>query len=140
MIQIATYLIPQQQEEANEFLKTHKPEGNINFNRDTVVIFYDNGETSPEYQMAEYRELLESNANAKYQQELAKFVLERQLADLKSERSVLNTKHNKGRVEEVDNLISQITNGISQCVQAMLTQDIKAEFVQGKIDTLKSDN
>lgn len=47
MLQVATFKIssswfsPSQQEEANEFLKTYKPVGNINLNKDTIVVFWE---------------------------------------------------------------------------------------------------
>lgn len=136
MQQVASYLLPQQRDEANEFLKTHKIEQQF-FNKDTIILFYDNGEDLPAYKVAELQELLRANANTKFQQEVAMFVMERQIADLKSERSLLNTKNNKGRVEEVDHLISQLTDGISGAKQAIVMQDIKAEYVQGRIAALK---
>jgi transcription elongation factor GreA-like protein len=136
MKQVATFLVPEQQAEANEFLRTHKPEEQF-FNKDTVIFFYDTGEVSPAYEIADLQELLRSNKNARFQQEVTRFVLQRQLADLQAERSTLNTKANKTRVEEVDNMISNIKQAISQADQAILMQDIKAEFAEGRIVELK---
>ena len=137
-MQVAVFLVPAEQQEANEFLRTHKPEGQVHFNKDTIVVFYDTGEVSPEYRIAEYRELLRSNENATFQQELALYVMQQQLADLKEERSQLKTGSNKGRVEEIDNLISQITSGIVNGKQAIAMQGIKADFVNMKIAELQS--
>jgi transcription elongation factor GreA-like protein len=136
MKQVATFLVPEQQAEANEFLRTHKPEEQF-FNKDTMIFFYDTGEVSPAYEIADLQELLRSNKNARFQQEVTRFVLQRQLADLQAERSTLNTKANKTRVEEVDNMISNIKQAISQADQAILMQDIKAEFAEGRIVELK---
>jgi hypothetical protein len=136
MKQVATFLVPEQQAEANEFLRTHKPEEQF-FNKDTIIFFYDTGEVSPAYEIADLQELLRSNKNARFQQEVTRFVLQRQLADLQAERSTLNTKANKTRVEEVDNMISNIKQAISQADQAILMQDIKAEFAEGRIVELK---
>jgi hypothetical protein len=124
MLQVATFLVPEQQEQANEFLKKHRPEGTINFNKDTVVIFWETGEFPPEYEIANLTELLQSNRQAKLQQEIALHVMKAELADL-------NMKHNKGRYEEVFNAVRQTETAIS-------IQDIKAAFVQGRIDALKS--
>jgi hypothetical protein len=88
---------------------------------------------SPAYEIADLQELLRSNKNARFQQEVTRFVLQRQLADLQAERSTLNTKANKTRVEEVDNMISNIKQAISQADQAILMQDIKAEFAEVRI-------
>ena len=137
MIQVATFLLPSEQEKANEFLKTHKPEGSVNFNRDMVIVFWDNGEYPAEYQIADMQEMLKANANARFQQEGTLNMLNTQLADLKEERSTINTKHNKGRVEEVDNLISQFTNGINETKRAITLQDIKAEFLRERIAVLE---
>jgi transcription elongation factor GreA-like protein len=136
MKQVATFLVPEQQAGANEFLRTHKPEEQF-FNKDTIIFFYDTGEVSPAYEIADLQELLRSNKNARFQQEVTRFVLQRQLADLQAERSTLNTKANKTRVEEVDNMISNIKQAISQADQAILMQDIKAEFAEGRIVELK---
>jgi transcription elongation factor GreA-like protein len=136
MKQVATFLVPEQQAEANEFLRTHKPEEQF-FSKDTIIFFYDTGEVSPAYEIADLQELLRSNKNARFQQEVTRFVLQRQLADLQAERSTLNTKANKTRVEEVDNMISNIKQAISQADQAILMQDIKAEFAEGRIVELK---
>jgi hypothetical protein len=136
MKQVATFLVPEQQAEANEFLRTHKPEEQF-FNKDTMIFFYETGEVSPAYEIADLQELLRSNKNARFQQEVTRFVLQRQLADLQAERSTLNTKANKTRVEEVDNMISNIKQAISQADQAILMQDIKAEFAEGRIVELK---
>jgi len=133
MLQVATFTLPAQQQEANEFLRTHRPDGQIHFNTDMIVVFYDDGVVSPEWEVAELQELLRGNANATFQQEVALHVLQTQLADLKEEKSRLNAKHNKGRYEEVDNLIFKISGEIVQVKQAIAMQGIKAEFVKGRI-------
>ncbi len=137
MIQVATFLLPDQQEAANEFLKTHKPEGPVNFNRDMVVVFWDNGEYPAEYQIADMQEMLKANANARFQQEGTLNLISTQLADLQAERSTLNAKHNKGRVEEVDNLIFSFEKGVSETKQAITLQDLKAEFLRERIAVLE---
>jgi|tagenome__1003787_1003787.scaffolds.fasta_scaffold20490750_2 hypothetical protein len=137
MIQVAAFSMPTQQDEANDFLRTHKPEGQVHFNRDMIVVFYDNGEVSPQHKIAEFQELLRGNENARFQQEVALFVLKRQRADLKEERSGLKANQNKGRVEQIDNLLSQVEGGIKDTENAMALQDVKADFVKDRITLLQ---
>ena len=83
MIQVASFALPGEQDKANEFLATHKPEGTINFNKDTIVVFYDNGKVSVEHQVADINELIESAKKVRFQQEVALFMLKRDIADKK---------------------------------------------------------
>jgi hypothetical protein len=53
MLQVASFALPDQKEEANVFLATHKPVGNISFNKDMIVIFYDDGSISKQHEIAE---------------------------------------------------------------------------------------
>jgi hypothetical protein len=114
MLQVATFLLPDGQEKANEFLKTHKPVGNINFNKDTIVVFYEDDPA------ADLVELLESVGNARFQQEVSLFILKRELADL-------NPTSNKGRYEEVQNAIFNAQDAIEN-------QDAKAEYLKQRIE------
>jgi hypothetical protein len=115
MIQVATFLVPEEQDKANAFLKDHKPaQQGINFNKDTIVIFYE------EDPAADLVELLESVRAARFQQEVALHIAKRELADL-------NPSHNKGRYEEVDNAIKNIQDAIA-------IQDAKEAFVLQKIE------
>jgi hypothetical protein len=79
MLQVAAFLVPTEQEKANEFLRTHRiaPEG-INFNTDRLIIFYDDDP------VAELVQLLDSVGKARFQQEVALHVLKAELADLNS--------------------------------------------------------
>lgn len=141
MLQVATFLVPEQQDKANEFLRTHKPEQNgVNFNKDTVVIFYDNGETSPECDISELHEFLKGNRGAKFQQEVAMHVMTTQLADLQSEIRGLNRTHNKGRFEEAEGMIANLKVEILKLKQAIAFQDLKADFVKGRIAKLRNGN
>src|SRR5947209_8256347 len=124
MIQVATFLMPEEQALANEFLKTHKPEGQIHFNKDTIVVFYDDGTYPAEYQIADLQEMLLSNRKAKLQMEIALHVM-------KSERADLNPKQNAGKYEE-------ISNAINQTADAIATQDIKAAFAEQRIEELRA--
>ena len=80
MLQVASFALPDQKEEANVFLATHKPVGNISFNKDMIVIFYDDGSISKQHEIAEMRELLVSNKSARFQQQVALHVLKAELA------------------------------------------------------------
>jgi hypothetical protein len=60
MLQVETFLLPQQQAEANAFLKTHAPHGPINFNRDMIVVFYEDGEHSVAAEISVKRRTLSS--------------------------------------------------------------------------------
>lgn len=122
MIQIATFLVPQQQNAANEFLKTHKPDGQVNFNKDTVVIFWDDGTYPPEHQIADLQDLLQSNRQARFQQEVALHVMKAELAD---------TPTNMARYDELSRGIAGLEAGLS-------VQELKAAFVEEKIKQLKS--
>jgi hypothetical protein len=114
MLQVATFKIskslfsPSQQEEANEFLKAHKPVGNINFNRDTIVVFYEDDPA------ADIVELLESVGNARFQQEIALHMLKRDIAGLKP----TNKKYD------------ELADAIRQTEDAIGDQDAKAEYLK----------
>jgi DNA gyrase/topoisomerase IV subunit A len=118
MLQVQTFLVPSEQDKANEFLKTHKPVGNINFNKDTIVVFYEDDPA------ADLLELLESVGNAKFQQEVALFMMKRDIAGL-------NPAHNKGKFEELDNAIRECQNTIDN-------QDAKAEYLKKRIEEKRS--
>jgi hypothetical protein len=115
MIQVKTFLVPQQEDAANAFLKLHKPaQQGINFNKDTIVIFYE------EDPAADLVELLESVRNARFQQEVALHIAKRELADL-------NPSHNKARFDEVNTAVNNITDAIA-------IQEAKEAFVLQKIE------
>ncbi len=118
MLQVATFLVPAEQDKANEFLKAHKPVGSINFNKDTIVVFYENDPA------AELVDMLEGVTNARFQQEVMLHVLKSELADL-------NPAHNKGRYEEVDQAIKNVQDG-------MANQDLKAEFLSHRIQEIRA--
>src|SRR5947209_20475665 len=109
MLQVASFALPAEQDRANEFLKTHKPVGNINFNKDTIVVFYD------EDPAAELVELLESVGRARVQQQIALHMIKRDMAGL-------NPAHNKGKYEELE-------SARLNTQEALDDQDAKAELV-----------
>jgi hypothetical protein len=123
MIQVASFLLPQEQDQANEFLKTHRPmDGGLHFNKDTIIIFYDDGTKPVEYQTAELRDLINAVDAATRQQEIALYVMQ-------SERDRLNATHNKGQYEE-------LSHKIMETKKNMDLQASKKAFLQGKIDEL----
>jgi hypothetical protein len=122
MLQVASFGLPDQQDEANAFLKTHKTT-NTSFNKDMIVVFWDDGVVSKEHQIAELRELIASSKNARFQQEVALHVMKAELADL-------NPTHNANRYQEVSAAIRNVEDAID-------TQDLKAEFVNQRIAELE---
>jgi hypothetical protein len=123
MIQLRSFSLPDQEQEANDFLRTHKPAGPISFNADKAFVFYEDGTNPAEYQIADLNELLQSVQNAKFQQEIALHTMEYERADL-------NPKHNKNRYDEV-------TSAIVQTQHAINLQDAKAGFLRERIDALR---
>ena len=109
MLQVATFLVPQEQDKANEVLKAHKPEGQVHFNKDTIVVFYSDGVYGPAAQIADLQELLESAQVAKIQQEIALHMLKAEIADLKPKQA---------RYRELD-------DAIINTQRALDTQDLK---------------
>jgi hypothetical protein len=122
MLQVATFALPTEQDQANEFLKTHVPEGPVNFNKDTIVVFYDDGVRSPAEEIAHLRELGRACSQSKIQLEVALEVLKMQRADL-------NPVKNAGPFEAVS---AQIVEAQRQ----LDTLQVKATFVQSRIDEL----
>lgn len=119
MIQVASFKLPEQEEAANFFLATHKPD-NISTQPNLMVVYYEDGTNPVEYQVAALQELIAGQANARIQQEVALFVSKRELAD---------TPTNMARYDELTDQIKQIEN-------ALELQDAKTAFVQSKIDSL----
>lgn len=120
MLQVATFLVPSEQDKANEFLKAHKPVGNINFNRDTIVVFYEDDPA------ADLLELMESVGHARFQQELALHMLKRDIAGL-------NRVKNKEKFDELDNAIRNTQEAIDD-------QDAKAEYLKARIEEKRAAN
>lgn len=114
MLQVASFALPTEQDKANEFLKTHKPVGNINFNKDTIVVFYEDDPA------ADLVDLLESVGNARFQQEIALHMIKRDMAGL-------NPIKNKGKFDELD-------NALRNTQEAMDDQDAKAEYLKQRIE------
>lgn len=126
MLQVATFLLPSEQDQANEFLKTHKPqgEGAVSFNTNMIVVFWDDGEYPPEYQIADLRELIQSNKNATFQQEVALDVMKHDLADLK-----VGTKN----WQDLSSAIRDHENKIA-------IQNIKRAFAEKRIEAIKKEH
>jgi hypothetical protein len=122
MLQVASFPLPQGQDEANKFLATHKPAGQVHFNRDMIVVFYEDGVYAPEAKIADLRELLESAEVAKTQQEIVLHMLKTEQADLKP---------TSGRYNELDDAIINTKRAID-------TQDLKMAYVRGRIADLEA--
>jgi hypothetical protein len=124
MLQIKTFELPSEEAPANEFLKTHKPMGEIARMGDLLFIAYETGENPVEYQIADLTEFIRGAQNAKLQQEIAVRVMEYELADLKV---------GKGRYDEV-------SMAIRNTKAAMDIQDVKIAFVEERIAALRASN
>lgn len=124
MIQVATFSLPDEQAQANEFFATHKPAGDISFNAGMLYVFYDDGRVSPAYEIAEYEDMVRAVKAAKRQQEIALFTMQ-------NERDTLNAKHNKGRYE-------QLSHSMKEVQDALKLQDYKLAFLEGRIAELRS--
>lgn len=122
MLQVQTFLLPAEQDQANEFLQAHKPVGNINFNRDMIVVFYNAGDITPELEADEWREYLYNAIRHKQDVEIALHVARAEQADL-------NPKHNKGRYD-------QLANDIIQLQREIDTIELKLDFVRSRIAAL----
>src|SRR5262245_25280261 len=94
MLQIHTFTIPDQMGDANAFLATHKPAGDIHFQQDQMLIFVEDGTIPPGYEISEYNELLLAVRAARLQQQIA-------LNTMEFERADLNMIKNKGKYEEL---------------------------------------
>lgn len=125
MLQIKTFALPGEENEANEFLKTHKPNGEIARMGELLFIAYETGETPVEYLIAELQEHLDSVRRTKFQQEVAIYVMEYEMADLKP-----------GTNKRYD----EIAMARREAQRSVNLQDAKAAFVEQRINDLKSGN
>jgi hypothetical protein len=123
MLQVASFALPGEQDKANAFLQTVKVT-NTSFNKDMIVVFYDDGTVSIGQQIADLKELRASSRVARFQQEVALHVLKAELADL-------NATHNANRFQEVSAAIRNVQDAIAN-------QDLKADFVSTRIAELEA--
>src|SRR5258706_8561616 len=121
MLQVQTFRVPDEQDAANEFLKSHKPAGEIHFNTNMIVIFHDDGNYPPEYQIADLKELLLSNNNATFQMEVALTVMKHDLADLKPATNKWN----------------ELSSAIRDTEEKIAIQGIKRAFAEQRIEEIK---
>lgn len=117
MLQVASFALPGEIEKANEFLATHKPVGNVHFNTNMIVVFWDDGTFPAAYRIADLNELLLSTQTAQQQQEVALHILTAQLADL---------KHGSSEYNNIDDAIIKTKAAIEN-------QILKAAFLHSKI-------
>lgn len=136
MIQLATFSLPDQEQEANDFLKLHKPAGPINFNKDRAFVFYDDGTYPVEYELSDWEELIEGQRAAKRQQEIMLHVLNDEVSKMEAEFSTTHT--NYPRWDELNRGIADRKTAIATCKASIDNQDMKTAFVQSKIDALRT--
>jgi hypothetical protein len=126
MIQVATFLLPQEQEKANEFLKTHHPDaasGGINFNRDMIVIFYDDGVMGKQREISSWREYLYGAENT------MKNILISQTMCL---RDIEIHKHGTRAYDDANTALRELNERMAELTY-------KIDFVKGKIAELEKD-
>jgi hypothetical protein len=125
MIQLKCYKLPEQEQDANAFLATHKPAPQgISFIENAVFIFYDDGSNPVEYQIADLLEYLKGIENAMLQQEVGK-------ATMEAERDTIGGKGNKGKFDE-------LTSGIISIDKSMELQQRKADWIKARIAELQT--
>lgn len=123
MLQVATFTLPDQQVAANEFLKAHAPEGQVHFNTNMIVVFYDDGtRNSAVEHLAHLRELEKALFETKTQLSVSVEIL-------KLERADLHPKKNAGQFEAITAEIADVQRKLDRI-------DFKATFVQSRIDEL----
>ena len=123
MLQVASFALPADQDKANAFLATHKPsDGGVSFNKDMIVVFWDDRSYPAEYQIADLEELLRSNRAAAIQQEVALAVAQAELVGLPT---------NLAQYDQLSTQIRNLENGIK-------LQKAKADFIGQRIDALRN--
>ena len=124
MLQVTSFKLPAEEKKANAFLSKHKPaEQGVNIMGDAIVVFYEDGEYSPAYEIANYEEFLRSVDASTFQMEVALFTMQ-------SERDSLNPKKNAGKYEE-------ISAAMMDTQRKLKLQAAKKEFLKGKIAELR---
>lgn len=139
MLQLATFKVPEQQTECNDFLTKFKPmQGGINFRDNLILIVYENGVVSPADEIADLRELIKATKNANFNIDLALYVMGGQRADLLAEQSDKSITSNKKRINEIDGLLSKIQAESSQLTQNRSINDLKIEYVERLIKNIEN--
>lgn len=123
MLQVASFKLPTQEKEANEFLRTHKTD-NVSFNTDMVVCFYDDGVYTVEAQIADIQELVIANQKARFQMEVALHMMKAELAELHVDL------HRQKWLE--------LTNNIKDLERQMDMHEMKRDFALGRIEELEA--
>lgn len=123
MIQVKTFLLPKQQDAANEFLATHKPQENqVHFNTNMIFVYYDDGVFPLEYERDMWNEYLPPIRNQRQDTEIAIAVLKMDLANAR------DLKDNE-LVKNIENQIEQLKNQIEN-------REFKVRFIANKIADL----
>ncbi len=123
MIQVASFRLPEQEKEANDFLKTHKPSHNgINFNKDTIIVFHETPDQPVQYQLAELYDYLKGIEASRIQYEVS-------LAVLQDEIEGVNYEKNNGKWQDLNNKMEDIKDTLHK-------QTVKTNFVCMKINEL----
>jgi hypothetical protein len=123
MLQIATFKLPEQQDQANEFLRTNKPDG-VNYFPGEMIISIEDGTYPVEYQIVDLRNLVQAAEAAKMQQIIARGVLEMEL-------DKISFNKNKGQWEEKSSQIKAVDDAVK-------AQDAKIAVVGNRITELQN--
>lgn len=122
MLQVHTFQLPDEAEKANEFLATHKPIGDINFQHDQMIVFTEDGTVPPAYEIATLNELLMSVRAAKLQQEIA-----------------LNTMRDEKKAPYISkNDEQKLTHQIIEVEEGIKRQNSKEAYILKRIEEVRS--
>lgn len=121
MLQVKTFLLPMEEEKANQLMETVKVT-NTSFNKDMIVVFHDDGIKTDAERLADLQEMLASIRAAQFQQEVALHML----------------KHDRANAKPGSDAFAEFDHGCIKTQQAIDDQDVKAEFVLGKIAELQA--
>jgi hypothetical protein len=122
-LQIATFKLPEQTKEANQFLATHKPQTPFNVENGVLTIMYEDGKTSKALALASLNELLAGNKEASLQLDISIAVLSHQMMEL-----------NPNKVQMMENA----TTEIARMREAREIQDVKKAYVESLIADLEN--
>jgi hypothetical protein len=130
MIQLRTFRLPDEESEANSFLKAHRPEGQIMFIGDYIHVLYEDGVYTPEHEIYDLNQMILTAKKMRYQQEVMYGELKAEHADL---QPVAKKKEELARLEEV-------RQAIENCEKNFITFERKISHTQARVDQIKKDN
>lgn len=121
-LQVKTFLLPAAENEANDFLKAHRPMGEIARMGDLLFVAYDDGTYPVELEIADMQEMLRNNQQTRIQHEIALKVMNLELSKVRPDKQ----------------RYGQILTGIKHTEEVMQAEETKAAYVRERIATLQS--